>query len=163
QPYKVVTVWLYEGEELDVPWRALGDLVFEMGALSVSINGQGEREGAGGARLSFIIPGGTESNILIEAACGLLDTPESCYASLDWDEDPVPCLASWEALAEDAGEETGFATISCKKLQVVPVQRDLELPPGMQQVRVLEGEGWGNGEHPTTKMCLDFLEQAIKG
>ncbi|CAM9506175.1 unnamed protein product [Discosporangium mesarthrocarpum] len=162
QPYKLVSVWLCEGEEMDVPWRALGDLLFEFGAVSVSINCREGEEQQQGQGLSLIVPGGADTKTMLEHACGLVDPAGPYIGSLDWEEDPVACLESWEALTVGTGEE-GFPTIECTKLQVVPVQRCLEPPPGVHQIRVLEGQGWGNGEHPTTKMCLDFLEHTIQG
>lgn len=51
-----------------------------------------------------------------------------------------------------------------RRLQVSPVQRDDDVPsPGVRQVKLLEGRGWGDGEHPSTWMCLEFLETAITG
>lgn len=43
-------------------------------------------------------------------------------------------------------------------IQVVPVQlcADEPEPPG-QQIRILSGMGWGDGRHPTTRLCLEFL------
>lgn len=37
KPYTVVTAWRYEGSAAPVPWRALGDMLFEMGACSCSV------------------------------------------------------------------------------------------------------------------------------
>lgn len=44
-------------------------------------------------------------------------------------------------------------------IQVVPVQlcADEPEPPGQQQIRILSGMGWGDGRHPTTRLCLEFL------
>lgn len=29
----------------------------------------------------------------------------------------------------------------------------------LHELRILPGEGWGDGQHPTTRLCLDFLSQ----
>lgn len=50
KPYKVVTAWRYEGSAAPVPWKALGDMLFEMGACSCSVTvgrEDGEKEAAG--------------------------------------------------------------------------------------------------------------------
>jgi ribosomal protein L11 methyltransferase len=43
----------------------------------------------------------------------------------------------------------------------VPVQRLQSSVGDEQQIHILEGEGWGNGEHPTTLMCLNLLEKVV--
>lgn len=79
--------------------------------------------------------------------------------NLDWDEGPVECCNSWEA----AAASEGFNTLCLRRLQVMPVQRDEETPAGFHQMKLLEGQGWGDGEHPSTWLCLDFLEMMIRG
>ncbi|CAN0474734.1 unnamed protein product, partial [Laminaria digitata] len=79
--------------------------------------------------------------------------------ALDWEEDPVECLESWEATRTS----DGFETVTAGKLRVLPVQREEEMPPGFQQVKLLEGQGWGDGQHPSTWLCLDFLDEVIQG
>ena len=80
--------------------------------------------------------------------------------SLDWEEGPLECADHWEATRSSEG----FDTIDMRRLQISPVQRDDKVPtPGVRQVNLLEGRGWGDGEHPSTWMCLEFLETAISG
>lgn len=71
----------------------------------------------------------------------------------------MECLESWEA----ASSSSGFETVQFERLQVIPVQRGGEVREGMKQIKLLEGQGWGDGQHPSTWMCLDFLEKVIQG
>lgn len=71
----------------------------------------------------------------------------------------MACLESWEATASS----DGFETVAIGKMLVSPVQRYEDTPPGFQQMKLLEGQGWGDGEHPSTWMCLDFLERVLQG
>lgn len=71
----------------------------------------------------------------------------------------MECLEDWQA----AASSRGFPTVELRRLQVSPVQRDGDAPPGRLQMKLLEGEGWGDGEHPSTWLCLDFLESVMKG
>ncbi|CAN0127372.1 unnamed protein product, partial [Ectocarpus fasciculatus] len=187
QPYTVVTAWLYEGSTVDVPWRSLGDMLFEMGACWCSVyvgeeekeegsDGQSHRDqGPGeteavqwgrGAMLTFALEGGGGGGrvgAVLEAACDLAGGPDDCFAgSLDWEEGPADCFHQWEATRSSEG----FDTITLRRLQISPVQRREELvtsPRGLRSVKLLEGQGWGDGEHPSTWMCLDFLETAVEG
>ncbi len=73
---------------------------------------------------------------------------------------PILCGVDWMRAAE-AGEQ-GFDPVLAGKFLVVPVQRSgLEsLPPQAEhELRILPGEGWGTGQHPTTRLCLDFLSR----
>lgn len=71
----------------------------------------------------------------------------------------MECLESWEATRSS----DGFETVVIGTLRVMPVQRFEEAVPGCHDVRLLEGAGWGDGAHPSTWMCLDFLERTIRG
>lgn len=71
----------------------------------------------------------------------------------------MECSESWEA----AAVSDGFETVYLQKLQVSPVQRAEDPPAGFHQMKLLEGQGWGDGEHPSTWMCLEFLEKTVRG
>eukprot|EP00752_Nemacystus_decipiens_P009283 g8294.t1 len=181
QSFKVVKAWRYEGSAVVVPWRALGDMLFEMGACSCSVSVEeheatGEDPSAGEAAfasaegeedrdvtLTCIVAeaeGWENLGATLEAACELAGGPEGCFECLDWEEGPLECADHWEATRSSEG----FDTIDMRRLQISPVQRDDKAPnPGVRQVKLLEGRGWGDGEHPSTWMCLDFLETAISG
>ncbi|KAM3573162.1 hypothetical protein VYU27_004838 [Nannochloropsis oceanica] len=65
-----------------------------------------------------------------------------------------------------AAAEPGFSPVSVGRFQVVPVQSYHDPPPlsakpeeQQQQLCILPGEGWGDGSHPSTHLCLDFLSQ----
>jgi hypothetical protein len=62
--------------------------------------------------------------------------------------------ADWRMAASDP---EGFPVQEVPPFQVVPVQRLVEAKEGHMQIRILKGEGWGTGQHPTTRLCLDFL------
>ncbi|CAN0496938.1 unnamed protein product, partial [Ectocarpus sp. 12 AP-2014] len=186
QPYTVVTAWRYEGSAVDVPWRSLGDMLFEMGACWCSVyvgeeeeeeglerqghrdQGPGETEAVQwgrGAMLTFALEErrGGDIGAVLEAACALAGGSDDCFAgSLDWEEGPAECFHQWEATRSSEG----FDTVTMRRLQISAVQRREEQVPsprGLRSVKLLEGQGWGDGEHPSTWMCLDFLESAVKG
>ncbi|CAM9591968.1 unnamed protein product [Ectocarpus sp. 6 AP-2014] len=189
QAYTVVTTWRYEGSAVDVPWRSLGDMLFEMGACWCSVyvgeeeeeeeeeglerqghrkQGPGETEAVQwgrGAMLTFALEegGGGDVGAVLEAACALAGGPDDCFAgSLDWEEGPAECFDQWEATRSSEG----FDTVTMRRLQISAVQRREEQVPssrGLRSVKLLEGQGWGDGEHPSTWMCLDFLESAVEG
>lgn len=31
------------------------------------------------------------------------------------------------------------------------------VPEGLEELPILSGMGWGDGRHPTTRLCLEFL------
>lgn len=71
---------------------------------------------------------------------------------------PLQCGVDWMR----AAEEPGFDPVPAGKFHVVPVQRSglHPLPPSAQhELRILAGEGWGTGQHPTTRLCLEFLSR----
>lgn len=80
----------------------------------------------------------------------------------DYEEEIVPNAVNWFK----AEAEPGFAPVTVGRFQVVPVQSYHDPPPPsvqpqeqQQQLCILPGEGWGTGQHPTTRLCLDFLSQ----
>lgn len=102
KPYTVVTAWRYEGSAVDVPWRSLGGMLFEMGACWCSVyvgeeeeeeglERQGHREQAPGeteavqwgrgAMLTFALEegGGGDVGAVLEAACALAGGPDDCF------------------------------------------------------------------------------------
>lgn len=96
QPYKVVTAWRYEDSLVHVPWKDLGDVLFEMGAASVTIDvtnpkvstGQTEHEEEGpGDRpwLAFTVSGERDVGAALGDACALVG-PAGCFgeASDSW-------------------------------------------------------------------------------
>lgn len=114
----MVNAWRYEGATVDVPWEALGGVLFEMGASSCSVSVGGaredeeDREGNGGiddargaaaaagagsgeegqeeAMLSFVVAGGLWADVgaALELACDLAGGPEGCFG-----ERPMCCWA----------------------------------------------------------------------
>eukprot|EP00611_Tribonema_gayanum_P005503 TRINITY_DN14723_c0_g1_i1.p1 TRINITY_DN14723_c0_g1~~TRINITY_DN14723_c0_g1_i1.p1 ORF type:complete len:392 (-),score=121.29 TRINITY_DN14723_c0_g1_i1:697-1872(-) len=151
QAMKVVSVRSDAEGTVNVPWRDLGDMVFELlGGDCVTVREQG---------LTVYTAGRSDVGPCVRLACDLLELHGDVYANLDWEEDPVESYENW--LATD---KPGFPTIRTRRARVavLPVQR-AEAPRAAVelQIRLLEGDGWGNGEHPTTRMCLDFLEGAV--
>lgn len=110
----MVTAWRYEGSAVPVPWRALGEVLFEMGACSCSVSVEKEpqegeqQEGKSGeqpmreaaaaaavegeeareAKLTFIVAeggGGRSVGSALEAACELAGGPDGCFGETrDW-------------------------------------------------------------------------------
>jgi|EP00624_Nannochloropsis_granulata_P006529 ribosomal protein L11 methyltransferase len=79
-----------------------------------------------------------------------------------YEEETVPNAENWFK----AAAEPGFSPVSVGRFQVVPVQSYHDPPPlsaqpqeQQQQLCILPGEGWGDGSHPSTYLCLDFLSQ----
>ncbi len=69
---------------------------------------------------------------------------------------PLPDALNWYR----AAQEPGFAPVVVGLFQVVPAQGvHTPPPPPQHQIRILPGEGWGDGQHPTTRLCLEFLSQ----
>lgn len=110
KPYKVVTAWRYEGSAASVPWRALGDMLFEMGACSCSVSVEedyGEQEATDGGKersvreAAFAVEGGQEDRkpmltfiveegkgwghigAALEVACELAGGLDSCFGEID--------------------------------------------------------------------------------
>lgn len=96
QPYKVVTAWRYEDSPVDVPWKDLGDVLFEMGAASVAIDVTNpevstgrtahEEEGLGDRPwLTFTVSGARDVGAALGDACALVG-PADCFgeASDSW-------------------------------------------------------------------------------
>ncbi|CAM9709809.1 unnamed protein product [Chrysoparadoxa australica] len=80
---------------------------------------------------------------------------------IDWEQTAVESCENWYATTLDAG----FPDIKSSKgrLLVTPVQRLIDdATESANIVRILPGDGWGTGEHPTTKMCLDFIESNVR-
>jgi len=79
----------------------------------------------------------------------------------EYEEEIVPNAVNWFK----AEAEAGFTPVTVGRFQVVPVQAYHSPPPPSQpqeqqyQLCILPGEGWGDGQHPTTRLCLDFLSQ----
>lgn len=112
---------------------------------------------------------------LMHSALGALPQLLECneaenrsHPSWSYEEERVLNAVNWQK----AAIQEGFPPVNVGRFQVVPVQTYYELPlrpqdsyqpsqppRGTHQVRILPGEGWGDGHHPTTMLCLDFLSQ----
>lgn len=148
----------------------LTDLLIEGGATEVSYATTSRALGGSTLRLSVTVPsgegdgdgdGGDDDGNWAADMEGLvrLAVAESGGAPIKWtvEDAPTPCGVDWVR----ASEEPGFAPVLSGKFQVVPIQQSgLPLaPPAQHELRILPGEGWGTGQHPTTRLCLDFLSR----
>ncbi|CAM9208043.1 unnamed protein product [Ascophyllum nodosum] len=177
QPLKVTMAPRREDSSAcsDIPWKVIGDLLFEMGASWVSVSSDRATTGntpfgrndemvgnrlvtADGGTITFVVDGERDVRALLETACSLSGSSD-CLEVLHWEEDPLECLESWKATQSSVG----FETVVIGRLRVSPVQRlEGKALPGSRDMRLLEGPGWGDGEHPSTWLCLDFLERTIQ-
>lgn len=89
-------------------------------------------------------------------------TSSSALPKWEYAEEIVPNAVNWFKAEADPG----FDPVIVGRFQVVPVQAYHDPPPlsaqpqeQQQQLCILPGEGWGTGQHPTTRLCLDFLTQ----
>jgi ribosomal protein L11 methyltransferase len=164
-------------------WEALlgplTDLLIEGGALEVSYATTRAALGGPQVKLSVTVPSGDDGDgedgddedmlgVDVEGLVRLAlehaqegQQPASASAiRFTVHEAPVLCGLDWMRAAAE-GEE-GFDPVLAGKFHVVPVQRSglLPLPPPAEhELRILPGEGWGTGQHPTTRLCLDFLSR----
>lgn len=148
----------------------LTDRLVEGGATEVSYATTSRALGGPSLRLSVTVPCGESgedgddedwATVDVEGLVRLaVDHSGVAPGSVQWtvEDAPAPCGVDWVR----ASEEPGFEPVISGKFQVVPVQRSGLVPlapPAQHELRILPGEGWGTGQHPTTRLCLDFLSR----
>ncbi|MGH8621823.1 MAG: 50S ribosomal protein L11 methyltransferase [Burkholderiales bacterium] len=155
---------------LEVPAEqvdALSDALLEAGAVSVDITDAGAGSGAEEAVfadagmaprpwkrsvMSALVARGMDAAALVEAACA--------HAGI-----PTPPWRAREIAEEDwmraSRGELGPVRIS-PRLWIVPSWHE---PPDPDAViiRLDPGLAFGTGHHPTTRMCLRWLERVVRG
>lgn len=143
--------------------ESLSDALLEAGALSVSCE-----DVRPGATRELSEPGepGSWPRVRLTALCGSGHAPEellrrACSASgVAMREHAVTTLPDedWVAKSKD-----GFAPIRVsRRLWVVPSWSD---PPDADALNLIldPGLAFGTGSHPTTRLCLRWLEQRVAG
>jgi ribosomal protein L11 methyltransferase len=146
----------------------LTDALIEHGALEVSYLPSEPLS------FSLTLPVSVEEPIAVEAIMALSwgmiqeqqqqkeSSGSSALPKWEYEEEIVPNAVNWFKAEADPG----FDPVIVGRFQVVPVQAYHDPPPPsaqpqeqQQQLCILPGEGWGTGQHPTTRLCLDFLSQ----
>jgi len=142
----------------DVPpeyWNALPDLLLETGALSVEsfVDYPGQYWVA--------LPQDADRDDMVQQAL-LLGGLQDKGIELEIRNHQLEAQEMWA----DLGSHNMFAPQKCGKVNVLAIhdlETNLNLNDGLLEkqdqveVRILPGNGWGNGDHPSTRMCLEFL------
>jgi ribosomal protein L11 methyltransferase len=144
----------------------LSDALLDHGALSVSIEdaeadcpGEQPLYGEPGAepqrpawplnRLSVLLPAGTDPAHLLASVGEALSMPPPKIDALRWVED-----ADWVRLTQSQFPPTRIA----ENLWIVPTWHEPPDPAAIN-VRLDPGIAFGTGTHPTTRLCLHWLQQ----
>ena len=147
---------------------ALSDELLEQGALSV----ESEDAAAGTSeekpifdepgedattwprlRLRFLAHEAGEARKLLEAACAKLHIPRPAEIRMDTIEE-----TDWVRLTQAQFEPQKIS----ERLWIVPTWHDVP-NPGAINIRLDPGLAFGTGSHPTTRLCLQWLEQTVRG
>jgi ribosomal protein L11 methyltransferase len=149
--------------------EAFSDALTDLGALSVSI----EDADAGTFReqpifgepgmpeealwdtccLSALFPEGTNAKSIIDSASGIVDTHETPVFVTETVEEN-----DWVRLTQSQFEPIEITS----RLWIVPTWHEAPNPHAIN-IKLDPGVAFGTGSHPTTKLCLNWLEENIKG
>ncbi len=149
--------------------ESLSDALIELGALSVSVEDADadtpdeqplfgepgltpERTAWQRSRVIALIDGGQDPALLLAAAVnelGLADTPAFELREVE-DQD-------WVRLTQSQFEPISIG----ERIWVVPSWHDAP-DPGALVLELDPGLAFGTGSHPTTRLCMEWLEQHVK-
>lgn len=160
--------WLSVSIETDCRHaEALADALLDAGALSASIEdadaGTPEETPQFGEPGSITTPGWERSRVvaLLEAGSDASELVAECAASVGLSETPAFTLEeiaeqNWVQLTQSQFEPIRVS----ERLWIVPSWHDAPDPDAL--VLVLDpGMAFGTGSHPTTRLCLEWLERIV--
>lgn len=150
--------------------EALSDALLELGALSVSVEDadadtpdeqplfgepglEPERAAWQRSRVMALLALGHDPDLLLNAACnaiGLGTAPAFRMREIE-DQD-------WVRLTQSQFEPIAIG----QHIWVVPSWHDTPDDPGALVLELDPGLAFGTGSHPTTRLCMQWLEQAVR-
>mmetsp|Transcript_7137 Transcript_7137/g.9563 ORF Transcript_7137/g.9563 Transcript_7137/m.9563 type:complete len:388 (+) Transcript_7137:60-1223(+) len=130
-------------------WQAVGQLLIEVGAKSVE--SFEDYPGQYWATFSQDTDAEQQINFILNM-CGIP------HDNIFIEQTAVEAQEMWR----DTSESNLFAPKICGKAQVLAVHDiQSEVDPSLVEIRILPGQAWGNGDHPTTSLCLEFISNHV--
>ena len=146
----------------------LGDALLEAGALSVAV--EDAQAGAAGERPIFGEPGATPQfwdACQLNALFGPTTDPKRIAADCA---DELGIVLP--ALTVTQVEDIDWVRANREQFQPIPISERIwivptwhagaSLPPGTQRILLDPGAAFGTGSHPTTRLCLRWLESILR-